>query len=111
MSAEELPVTVHYIEPGGKRHTVEVAQGTSLMQAAVDNLIPGIDADCGGATTCGTCHCYIEDNWVGRLDPPSEDERLMLEGAIDPKPTSRLSCQIKLTAALDGLCVQLLEAH
>lgn len=102
-------VTVTYVEHDGTEHTVAAESGISLMRVAVENLVPGINADCGGACRCATCLCHVEPDWLAKLGVPSEDEQLMLEGAIDPRPNSRLSCQITLNPELDGLRVHLPE--
>lgn len=92
----------------GRLHTVEARPGRSLMQAAVDAGVEGIAADCGGCLTCATCHVVVAAEWAAKLPPPSADERSMLEMTASPaEPTSRLSCQITLTPALDGLAVRL----
>lgn len=77
------------------------------MQAATENMVPGILADCGGACACATCHVYIEPPQAAQLPPPSLDELSLLEGALDTRPSSRLSCQVKLAPQLDGLVVQI----
>ncbi len=92
----------------GRVHTVEARPGRSLMKAAVDAGLDGIAADCGGCLTCATCHVIVAPEWAAKLPPPSADERSMLEMTASPaEPTSRLSCQIELTPALDGLAVRL----
>jgi len=97
---------VTYIEHGGAQHHVEVPDGLSVMDGAKRYTIPGIDGDCGGACACGTCHVYVEQGWFERLPPMDELERDMLDFAFDVQPNSRLSCQIKVDAALDGLTVR-----
>ena len=97
---------VTYVEYDGTEHTVDVPVGTSVMRGAVDNNIPGIDADCGGECACATCHVYIDPAWQERLGPRNEMECSMLEFAEDVRPTSRLACQIKVTRELDGLVVR-----
>ena len=97
---------VTYVEQNGKAHTVEVAEGWSLMEGAVKHLIPGIDADCGGACACATCHVYVDPEWLAKLPARQDMEEQMLDFAQDLKPNSRLSCQIKVTVALDGLVVR-----
>jgi len=109
MSEAPSQITVSYVEHDGTIHSVTAPVGNSLMQAAVDNLIPGIDADCGGECRCATCLCHVDASWLGRLEAPSEDEQMMLEGSMDPRPNSRLACQIKLAPNLDGLRVELPE--
>jgi 2Fe-2S ferredoxin len=103
--------TVTYIQANGESHEVELEVGTSLMQGAVDNMIDGILAECGGCCSCATCHCYIEESWQDKVDPASDMETDLLDCVTDPKETSRLSCQIKVTDALDGLIVHLPESQ
>lgn len=99
---------VTYIEHDGTEHKVEVPSGDSVMQGAVNNMVPGIVAECGGGLACATCHCYVDDAWIGRVGPPAETEVEMLESAADDRqPGSRLSCQITVTNELDGLVVRL----
>ena len=98
---------ITYIEFGGKEHVVEVKNGMSVMEGAVKNLIPGIDADCGGACACATCHVYVDPDWQPKTGEASSMELSMLDFANDVEPNSRLSCQIKISDALDGLIVRL----
>lgn len=99
-------VRIVYIETrSGAVHTATVEAGESVMQAAVDHGVPGIDGDCGGACACGTCHVHIGDRWRDRVGPPFDHEVAMLECAEDVQPCSRLACQIEVTEALDGLVV------
>ena len=99
---------VTYIEHNGTPHTVAVPNGDSVMQGAVNNMIDGIAADCGGCLACATCHCYVDDSWIERVGPPSEAEMQMLDfTASERKPGSRLSCQITVSDDLDGLVVRL----
>ncbi len=101
---------ITYIEHNGKEHMVEVANGLTVMEGARDNGIRGIEADCGGACACSTCHVYIDPAWVDRLPKKEAMEDDMLDFAWSPDPArSRLTCQIKVTDALDGLRVQLPE--
>lgn len=101
-------VAVHLITAAGQRRSVEAQPGHSLMRAATAAGITGIAADCGGLLSCATCHVIVGAEWVARLPPPSADELSMLEMTAAPRqPTSRLSCQITLDAALDGLTVTL----
>jgi 2Fe-2S ferredoxin len=97
---------ITYIDDSGKERTVEVPLGWSVMEGAVKNLVPGIDADCGGACACATCHVYVDPAWREKLPPKQDMEETMLDFAQDPKPNSRLSCQIKVTPELDGLVVR-----
>lgn len=99
--------TVTFVEADGTRHEVQARNGRSLMQAAVQNAVPGIDADCGGKCLCATCHVILDEAWYGRLGGPNPDEKEMLDPTPERTPTSRLSCQIQVIEALDGLVVQL----
>ena len=97
---------IKYIEHNGKEHEVDVPVGWSVMEGAVKNLIPGIDADCGGACACATCHVYVDPAWLDKLPPKVDMEETMLDFAQELEPNSRLSCQIKVTPELDGLVVK-----
>lgn len=97
--------TITFIAADGERHDVAAELGHSVMEAATHNGVPGIDADCGGACACATCHVIVAEEWFDRLPAPAETEAAMLEFAVDPQPTSRLSCQLKVSEALDGLVV------
>ena len=96
---------ITYIEHGGKKHTVDAPLGTTVMENAIKNGVPGIVAECGGACSCATCHVHVDEAWKDKVGPPSPMEEDMLDFAFDVKPTSRLSCQIKVTDDLDGLVV------
>ena len=98
---------VTYVEHHGVEHKVEVDSGSSVMQGAVNNSIPGIVADCGGGLACATCHCYVDEAWIARLPQPEGAERDMLECALDPQDNSRLCCQLRMTAQSDGLVIRL----
>ena len=101
---------ITYVEFGGKEHVVDVAPGLTVMEGARDNGIPGIEADCGGACACSTCHVYVAPDWVDRLPPRDPMEADMLDFAYHPDPVrSRLTCQLKVSEALDGLVVQMPE--
>jgi 2Fe-2S ferredoxin len=100
---------VTYIEPGGAVREIEARSGTTVMEAAMDNDVEGIVAECGGACSCATCHVYVAPEWASRLPPPDGQEDGMLGCVLDRRPTSRLSCQIVLTPALDGLVVQVAD--
>jgi 2Fe-2S ferredoxin len=101
-------ITVHLVAASGETTTVQGKPGESLMQAAVAANAPGIEADCGGLMTCATCHVYVREPFAAQLPPPEGDELGMLDfTAAERRPASRLSCQITLTAALDGLTVDL----
>ena len=97
---------ITYIENNGTQRTVEVPAGWTVMEGAVKNRVPGIDADCGGACACATCHVYVEQEWLAKLPPRQDMEEQMLDFAQNLRPNSRLSCQIKVTPALDGLVVR-----
>lgn len=101
---------ITYIEYGGKAHTVDVPNGQTVMQGARDRGIPGIDAECGGACACSTCHVYVDPAWIGTLPAKDSTEEDMLDFAYMSDPTcSRLTCQIRVSDALDGLIVQMPE--
>ncbi len=100
---------ITFIEHDGTLHEVEIEADKSLMQHATDNLVPGIDADCGGACACGTCHVILDEQWFARTGQIAPNEQQMLEMTPEGTPTSRLACQIDVTEALDGLVVRLPE--
>lgn len=100
---------VVFISHAGDTHEVDAEAGTSIMRAAVNNGIDGIVAECGGSCSCATCHCYIDEAWLERVEAPSQIEKDMLECVLEPKPNSRLSCQVTLTDAMDGIVVHLPE--
>ena len=100
---------ITYIEHDGKEHTVDVQNGLTVMEGAVQNDIPGIDADCGGSMACATCHVYVKDDWYDKLDEKSEGEDDMIDQAYEPKKNSRLSCQITVSDKIEGLIVRLPE--
>jgi 2Fe-2S ferredoxin len=103
-----MPTTInlHIIEADGRRHDLSVPTGQSLMRAAVAADVDAIKADCGGTLTCATCHVFVDEAWFGALTPADADEDAMLEmTAAERQPNSRLSCQVQLTAAMDGLVV------
>ncbi len=97
---------ITYIEDNGTECTAEVPVGWTVMEGAVKNRVPGIDADCGGACACATCHVYVDPAWASKLPSREEMEESMLDFALDVRPESRLSCQLKVTDALDGLVVR-----
>ena len=96
---------ITYIEHDGTEHVVDVKNGLSVMEGAVKNNIPGIDADCGGACACATCHVYVGEAWIEKTGEPESMEEDMLDFASDVRPNSRLSCQIRVREDLDGLVV------
>lgn len=97
---------ITYIDYEGNQRSVEAENGSTVMENAVKNAIPGIDAECGGACACATCHVYIEEAWKEKVGPPEPMEEDMLDFAFDVRPNSRLSCQIKVRPELDGLVVR-----
>ena len=99
---------ITYIEHNGKSHTIEVEDGLTVMEGAVQNNIPGIDADCGGGCACATCHAYVDKEWFGKLPKKETAEEEMLDMAFEVnKSSSRLTCQIIITPELNGLVVKL----
>ncbi|MCC0016843.1 MAG: 2Fe-2S iron-sulfur cluster binding domain-containing protein [Rhodobiaceae bacterium] len=100
---------ITYIEPSGKAHEVEAENGQTVMETAIKHMVPGIEAECGGALACATCHVYVDEAWSEKVGAPSAMEEDMLDFAFDVRPTSRLSCQIKVSAELDGLVVRVPE--
>ena len=100
---------ITFIESGGTAHTVEVESGNNLMQGAVFNNIQGIEAECGGACVCATCHIHIDESWANKLPPAEEVEMLTLEETENPNRYSRLACQIKVDDSLEGLTVHIPE--
>ena len=98
---------ITYIEHTKEKHIVEVPSGMSVMEGAVQNNIPGIDADCGGSMACATCHVYVDEKWFSRLKKKEESEEDMLDMAYQPNKFSRLSCQMVISDELDGLIVKM----
>ena len=97
---------IHFVDHTGETRTIDVENGATVMEAAIRNAVPGIEAECGGACACATCHVYVADEWSEIVGKPSQMEEDMLDFAFEVRPTSRLSCQIKVTPALDGLVVR-----
>ena len=103
---------VTLVEFDGSRHTLEVPEGQSIMQTAVDHSLPGIVGECCGSMACATCHCFIDADWTEKVGPPSQLEQDLLEGSpVETQTNSRLGCQVAVTAALDGLIVHLPESQ
>jgi len=98
---------ITYIEHTNKKHIVEVPNNMSVMEGAVQNNIPGIDADCGGSMACATCHVYVDEKWFNKLEKKDESEEDMLDMAYQPNKFSRLSCQLIVSDELDGLIVRM----
>jgi 2Fe-2S ferredoxin len=102
---------ITYIEFDGTEHVIDVKNGLSVMEGAVKNNIPGIDADCGGACACATCHVYVQDDWLAKTGDKSAMEESMLDFAENVEDNSRLSCQIKVSDELDGLTVKMPQSQ
>ena len=102
-------VQITYVEHDGTEHVVDSQTGVSLMQAAIDNLVPGIDADCGGECSCATCHVMVNEDWLEKVGPPGEMEESMLDLNPERQENSRLSCQVEVSEELDGLRVTMPE--
>ena len=100
---------ITYIEHGGESRTIEAENGSTVMEIAIKNSIPGIEAECGGACACATCHVYVDEAFKEVVGDPEPMEEDMLDFGYDVRPNSRLSCQIKVTDALDGLVVRIPE--
>jgi len=98
---------ITYIESSGNSHIIDVPTGLSVMEGAVQNDIPGIDADCGGGMACATCHVYVKEEWLDKLSKKQDAEEDMLDMAFEPKKNSRLSCQLMVTDEIDGLVINL----
>ena len=94
---------ITFIQPDGSAATVEVETGLTVMEGAIENDITGVIAQCGGSCSCSTCHCYVADDWITALSPPEEEETGLIEFAWEPRESSRLTCQIRVTDELDGL--------
>ena len=102
--------SITFIEHDGTEHVVDIEEGQTLMQTAVDNLVPGIDADCGGSCACGTCHVIVEPAWIAKTGAPSTDDEIqMLDLTPERAETSRLACQIQTSPDMDGMVVRLPE--
>ena len=100
---------ITYIEHNGKHHIIDVANGLTVMEGAIQNNIPGIDADCGGSMACATCHVYVKEEWFDKLPKKEQGEEDMIDMAYEPKEFSRLSCQLIVSNELDGLIINLPE--
>ena len=96
---------ITFIDAAGQARTVDAEDGSTVMETALKNAVPGIEAECGGACACATCHVYVDESWVEKLPKAESMEEDMLDFAFDVRPSSRLSCQIKVGPALDGLVV------
>ena len=100
---------INYVTHDNQTYSVDVQNGLTAMEGAVQNDIPGIDADCGGGMACATCHVYVNDEWFDKLPPKEDGEEDMLDMAFEPKKNSRLSCQITISDELDGLVINIPE--
>ncbi|MCY1705693.1 2Fe-2S iron-sulfur cluster-binding protein [Pannonibacter sp. SL95] len=100
---------ITFVSADGSRHEVDAAAGATVMESAIKHMVPGIEAECGGACACATCHVYVDEAWMAKADSPEPMEEDMLDFAYDVRPTSRLSCQIKMSDALDGIVVHVPE--
>ena len=98
---------ITYLEKNGKSYTIDVSNGLTVMEGAIQNDIPGIDADCGGGMACATCHVYVKEEWLDKLPTKEDGEEDMLDMAFEPKQNSRLSCQLTVSNELDGLVVNI----
>ena len=98
---------ITYIDSTGNKKTINVENGLSIMEGAIQNNIPGIDADCGGGMACATCHVYVNEEWLDKLPKKEDGEEDMLDMAFEPKKNSRLSCQLIVSDELDGLIVNI----
>ena len=98
---------INYITYDNKEYTVEVQNGLTVMEGAVQNDVPGIDADCGGGMACATCHVYVKEEWLDKLTKKEDGEEDMLDMAFEPKKNSRLSCQLIVSDEIDGLVVNI----
>jgi 2Fe-2S ferredoxin len=96
---------INFVDHSGETRTIDAETGSTVMEAAIRNSIPGIEAECGGACACATCHVYVDPAWQEKVGAPTPMEEDMLDFGYDVRPNSRLSCQIKVTDALDGLVV------
>lgn len=97
---------ITFIDAQGTARTIESESGATVMEAAIRNGVPGIEAECGGACACATCHVYVDEAWLGKTGPAEPMEEDMLDFAFDVRPNSRLSCQIRVRDELDGLVVR-----
>src|SRR3954469_8712089 len=105
-SSQKLMAKITYIDSAGTARTIDAEVGSTVMETAIRNNVPGIEAECGGACACATCHVYVDEGWKEKTGDPSPMEEDMLDFAFDVRPTSRLSCQIRIKPELDGLVVQ-----
>ncbi len=107
MLTELTTVQVTFVSPLGEERVVAASVGRSVMQAAVDHEVGGMRAECGGQCSCATCHCYVPEPWLSRLPPKMAGESDLIDFVWEPRPNSRLSCQLQVTADLEGLVIEL----
>ena len=100
---------ITYIEFNGTEHVIDVENGLSVMEGATQNMVPGIDGDCGGACACATCHVYVDESWLEKVGTPDPMEESMLDFAQERQENSRLSCQLKVSDEINGIVVRLPE--
>ena len=98
-------IKITYVDASGEARSVDAEEGSTVMETALKNDVPGIEAECGGACACATCHVYVAENWLSKLPKAEQMEEDMLDFAFDVRPNSRLSCQIRVRPELDGLSV------
>ena len=103
----KLMAKITYITHDNQNYSIEIQNGLTVMEGAVQNDVPGIDADCGGGMACATCHVYVNEEWFDKLPAKEDGEEDMLDMAFEPKKNSRLSCQITISDDLDGLTVNI----
>jgi 2Fe-2S ferredoxin len=104
-AARAIMAKIHFVDHSGETRTIDVENGATVMEAAIRNAVPGIEAECGGACACATCHVYVDEAWREKVGAPTPMEEDMLDFGFDVRPNSRLSCQIKVSDELDGLVV------
>ena len=109
MRGSQSMAKITYIDSAGTARTIDAEVGSTVMETAIKNDVPGIEAECGGACACATCHVYVDEAWTDAVGEPEAMEEDMLDFAFDVRPNSRLSCQIKVRDELDGLVVSIPE--
>jgi 2Fe-2S ferredoxin len=102
---------ITFVQPSGETQEVDATTGVTIMEAAVDAMVPGIEADCGGNCICATCHVYVEKEWLSKLPDPEGDEEAMIDYTADPQDNSRLTCQLQITDELDGIVLHVPESQ
>lgn len=102
---------ITFVQPNGDKQDIDATTGVTIMEAAVDAMVPGIEADCGGNCICATCHVYVDKEWLGKLPAVESDEEAMIDYTADPQDNSRLTCQLEITDALDGIVLHVPESQ